>query len=198
MHIFLSRSQFLSSSEPKTIHCSLLLSCFRISYLVFHETRSILMYLGWDCCNITLIVLPEKITFSKGRILMCKVNLIPQFVWKSIIFELLMNIFPLTFPFPLWLFPHLKQAGILWRKYRAAGRKKSLLLLCCPCSVAKSCPTLWDPMSYSTLGFSVLHYPQCLLKFRSTESGMLSHRLIFCCPRLPFAFNLSQHQSLFQ
>ena len=29
---------------------------------------------------------------------------------------------------------------------------------CCYCSVAKSCPTLWDPMNCSTPGFPVLHY----------------------------------------
>ena len=29
---------------------------------------------------------------------------------------------------------------------------------CCCCSVAKSCPTLCDPMDYSTLGFPVLHH----------------------------------------
>ena len=33
---------------------------------------------------------------------------------------------------------------------------------CCCCSVAKSCPTLWDPMNCSTPGFPVLHY---LLQF---------------------------------
>ena len=31
------------------------------------------------------------------------------------------------------------------------------LLLCC-CSVAKSCPTLCDPMDCSTPGLPVLHY----------------------------------------
>ena len=36
---------------------------------------------------------------------MCKVNLIPYFVWKGIIFELLMKIFPLIYPFSLWPFP---------------------------------------------------------------------------------------------
>ena len=29
---------------------------------------------------------------------------------------------------------------------------------CCCCSVAKSCPTLCDPMDFSTSGFPVLHY----------------------------------------
>ena len=34
------------------------------------------------------------------------------------------------------------------------------------CSVAKSCPTLWDPMDYSPPGFPVLHY---LLEFTQTQ-----------------------------
>ena len=33
-----------------------------------------------------------------------------------------------------------------------------LYYLHCCCSVAKSCPTLWDPMSCSTPGFPGLHY----------------------------------------
>ena len=31
-------------------------------------------------------------------------------------------------------------------------------LFCCCCSIAKSCPTLWDPMDCSTPGFPVFHY----------------------------------------
>ena len=44
------------------------------------------------------------------------------------------------------------------------------------CSVAKSCPTLWDPMNFSTLGFSVL---RSLPEFAQThESVMPSNHLI--------------------
>ena len=32
------------------------------------------------------------------------------------------------------------------------------LCCCCCCSVTQLCPTLWDPMNYSTPGFPVLHY----------------------------------------
>ena len=39
---------------------------------------------------------------------------------------------------------------------------------------------------------------QSLLQFLSIESVMLSNHLILWCPPLPFAFNLSQHQGLFQ
>jgi len=52
----------------------------------------------------------------------------------------------------------------------------SEVLGCC-CSVAKVCPTLYNPMDYSTPAFPVLH---CLLefKFMSTELVMLSNHLI--------------------
>ena len=55
------------------------------------------------------------------------------------------------------------------------------------CSVAKSCPTLCNPMNCSRAGFSVLEefglfcpISQSLLKFMSIESVMLSHHLILC------------------
>ena len=69
---------------------------------------------------------------------------------------------------------------------------------CCCCSVAKSCPTLWDPMNCSTPGFPVLHY---LLQFSQThvywvsDAIQPSHPL---SPPSPFALNLSLHKSLFQ
>ena len=37
-----------------------------------------------------------------------------------------------------------------------------------------------------------------LLKFMSIELVIIFNHLILCCPILLFAFNLSQHQSLFQ
>ena len=59
------------------------------------------------------------------------------------------------------------------------------------CSVAKSCPTLCNPMNCSTASFSVLEefglfcpISQSLLKFMSIESVMLSNYLIICCPLL--------------
>ena len=47
---------------------------------------------------------------------------------------------------------------------------------------------------HASLSFTV---SQSLLKFMSIELMMLSNHLILCCPS-PFAFNLSQHQGLFQ
>ena len=55
---------------------------------------------------------------------------------------------------------------------------------CCCCSVAKSCPTLYNLMDCSTPGSSVLH---CLLEFAqlmSIELVMLSNHLITCHPFL--------------
>ena len=46
----------------------------------------------------------------------------------------------------------------------------------CCCSVAKSCPTLYDSIHYSTPGFPVLY----LLKLMSIESVMPSNHLILC------------------
>ena len=51
------------------------------------------------------------------------------------------------------------------------------LSYCCCCSVAKSWPTLCDPMDCSTPGFFVLHYLPEISQFMSTESMMLSHPL---------------------
>ena len=49
-------------------------------------------------------------------------------------------------------------------------------------SPAQSCLILYDPMDCSLPGFPVPHYPIFwnLLKFRSTESLMLSNHLILC------------------
>ena len=52
----------------------------------------------------------------------------------------------------------------------------------CVCSVAESCPTLYDPMACSTPGLPVHHQLWSLFKFMSIESVMLSNHLILCCP----------------
>ena len=65
------------------------------------------------------------------------------------------------------------------------------------CSVTQSCLTLCDPMDCSTPGFPVLHH----LELAQTHVHWVgdgiqpSHPLL---PPLPFAFHLSQHQSLFE
>ena len=69
-------------------------------------------------------------------------------------------------------------------------------LICC-CSVARSCPTLCNPMDWSTPGFPAFTIPQSLLKLMSIESAMPFDHLILCHLPSP-AFNHSHHQGLFQ
>ena len=66
------------------------------------------------------------------------------------------------------------------------------------CSVAKSCPTLCDPMVCSTPGFPVLHH---LPEFAQTHVHWLHDAIQASHPLWspsPPAFNLSQNQGLFQ
>ena len=69
---------------------------------------------------------------------------------------------------------------------------------CCYCSVAKSCPTLCNPMDCSMPGFLVLHH---LLELAQTHvhwvSGVIQLSRSLPLPSPP-AFNLSQNQGLFQ
>ena len=73
-----------------------------------------------------------------------------------------------------------------------------LLHCCCCCSLTRLCPTLCDPVDCSTRGFPVLPY---LPEFAQTHVHRVgdaiqpSHPL---SPPSPPAFNLSQHQGLFQ
>ena len=65
-------------------------------------------------------------------------------------------------------------------------------------SVAQSCPTLWDPMNRSTPGLPVHHQ---LLEFTQTHVHRVSNTIQPPHPLSspsPPAFNLSQHQGVFQ
>jgi len=66
------------------------------------------------------------------------------------------------------------------------------------CFVTQSCLILWNPMDWSTLGFSVLHH---LLELTQTHVHWVSDAIQQSCPlSFPsaFAFKLFQHQGLFQ
>jgi len=67
-------------------------------------------------------------------------------------------------------------------------------LICC-CSVAQSCPILWDPMDCSTPGFPIHHHlPVC------SDSCLLSqwcHPTILSSVAPSPVLNLSQHQHLY-
>ena len=70
-------------------------------------------------------------------------------------------------------------------------------LISCCCLVTESCPSLCDPIDYSTPGFLVLHY---LLEFAQTHVHQVSDAIQPSQPLLPPsppALNLSQHQGVF-
>ena len=66
------------------------------------------------------------------------------------------------------------------------------------CSVARSCPNLCDPMDCNMPGFPICHN---LPEFAQTHVQSVSDAIQPCHPLLPSsppAFNLAQHQGLFQ
>ena len=68
----------------------------------------------------------------------------------------------------------------------------------CCCSVAQSCLTLCDPMDSGTPGLSVPHHLLESVQVHVlcvSDAIQLYHPLM---PSSPSAFNLSQHQGLFQ
>ena len=68
----------------------------------------------------------------------------------------------------------------------------------CFCSVAQSCPALCDPMDCSMPGLPVLHH---LLELAQTHVHWVGDAIQPAHPLSspsPLAFNLSQHQGLFQ
>ena len=58
------------------------------------------------------------------------------------------------------------------------------MCVCCCCTVAKSCPTLCDPMDCSMPDSSLLHYLLEFTQILSIASVILSSPLILCCPLL--------------
>ena len=64
--------------------------------------------------------------------------------------------------------------------------------------VAKSCPTLSDPMDCSTPGFSILHYLPGLAQLHVHWVDDAIQPSYPLSPASPPALNLSQHQGLFQ
>ena len=73
---------------------------------------------------------------------------------------------------------------------------QSLSNCCCCCSVTKLYPTLWDPMDCSMPGFPVRHHLPEFAQVHAHWIGVQSSHAL--PPSFPFAFNLSQHQGLFQ
>ena len=81
--------------------------------------------------------------------------------------------------------------SLVWLKHSKVGWAGDM---CYFCSVAKSFATPWKAACHISLSFTI---SQSLLKLISIESVMSSNHFILS-PSSPFAFNLSQHQDLFQ
>ena len=85
-----------------------------------------------------------------------------------------------SFPHTLaWCFGNMCSGNTVTHRSK---EKKQGMHVCC--SVNKLCPTLCDPMDYSTPGSPVLH---CLSEFAQIHvhwGSMLSNHLILCCPLL--------------
>ena len=82
--------------------------------------------------------------------------------------------------------------------FRLICQETALSVLCCCCSATESSPTLFDPMDCSAPGFLVLHHllePVQTHVHRVSDAMQPFHPLSFPSPP---AFNLSQHQGLFQ
>ena len=69
--------------------------------------------------------------------------------------------------------------------------------ICWWCSVAQSCLTLCDPMDCSTPGFPVLHHLPEVAQTHVCWVDAIQPSHPLSSPS-PLAFNLSQHQGLFQ
>ena len=97
---------------------------------------------------------------------------------------------------------HLKESENVEQTKSTASRRKEIINLrqkinCC-CSVTESCPTLSDPLDCGTSGFPVPHHlpePAQTHVYRVSGAIQPSHPLLSPSPP---AFNLSQHQGLFQ
>ena len=97
-----------------------------------------------------------------------------------------------------WLNGSLLRAG-RYRQHHLSKEHQvpSSLLICC-CSLAQSCPTLCKPTDCSTPGLPVLHH---LLELAQTHVHWVGDATQPSPPLSspsPPAFNLSQHQGLFQ
>ena len=97
--------------------------------------------------------------------------------------------FQSRFPASLENLENLERGVLILNWQKSASAK---LTFCCCCLVAKSCPTLWDPMDCSTPGFPVLHY---LPEFAQTHVHWVCDAMQPSQPLpppSPPAFNLSQ------
>ena len=139
------------------------------------------LFLDCEFCSIDLYVYPYVYTILSSLLKFCNkfcncVSLLTLFLLFKTVLVIL----------------DFKKFVNFWKK-----KKPSWSFYCC-CSVTQSCPTLCNPMDYNMPSFPVLHYfPELAQTHVHWVSDViqLSHPL---SPSFPSAFNLSQHQGLFQ
>ena len=73
-----------------------------------------------------------------------------------------------------------------------------MMIQCCCCSIIQSCPTLCDSMDCSSRSFPVLHHPPEFAPVHGHWVGDAIQPSHLLSSPSPPAFNLSQHQGLFQ
>ena len=82
---------------------------------------------------------------------------------------------------------------------KTSGTNQWIWWVCSCCSVTEWCPTLdCNPTDHSTPGFPVLHYLPEFAQTHATESMNAIQPFHPLSPVSPFAFNLSQHEGIFQ
>ena len=106
-----------------------------------------------------------------------------------------------SFPWGCWPRGAVRHGATCGKSLLSEGASYSSIFYWIVClqfsSVAQSCLTLCDPMDCSTPGFPVHQQLPELAQTHSIESVMPSSHLVLSSPAPP-AFNLSQHQGLFQ
>ena len=98
----------------------------------------------------------------------------------------------------LWSLPRFFQTFSVSARYHLVVLRTTNYFGFCCCSVTKSYPTVCEPMDCSTPGLPVPHY---LLEFAQVHVHWITDSIqttLPLPPSSPFAFNLSQHQGLFQ
>ena len=110
----------------------------------------------------------------------------------------LRHVYPSVLPFIQEISAEDLLSTVFWNEWCLALGQGTVNENCCCCSVTTSCQTLCDPMDCIMPGFPVLHY---LLECTQihvhwvNDAIQPSHPV---SPPSPLAFNLFQHQSLFQ
>ena len=134
------------------------------------------------CCNISYLI----ISLSYRKVKFCPVSLVSGSMKFTSIKPLLTKMYRIN-------------QAVLWSTCLFISKHNTSSISSVQfSSVAQSCPTLWDPMNFSTPGLPVHHQ---LPEFTQTHVHQVddaiqpSHPLSSPSPPAP---NPSQHQSLFQ